>query len=191
MKYETLWSIHDLPSATSSSTVFIWIVFISASLIGVTLFFKKSLVKANADIGIIRFGLISFLLLGSTGSVYMNYFSNISEFEEREKILRSSQKIEGSVHSHQLSFRNTRLGSVENESFSIDTVSFYLSDELLSRFNTFSNTNSGFIRNGFYLRITYSPNGLAFTRKNAILKIERIINPEKSFPIPVDAGPAQ
>lgn len=74
MKHETLLSIHHLPYATSSSTVFIWIVIISAGLIGATLFLKKSLVKANADIGIIRFGLISFLLLGYTGSVYLNLF---------------------------------------------------------------------------------------------------------------------
>jgi hypothetical protein len=191
MKYETLWSIHDLPSATSSSTVFIWIAIISACLIGATAVFKKTLLKADADIGVIQFGLISFLLIGLTGSIYIQFFTDINEFEEREKILRSSHKIEGRVHSHKISFRNTRLGSAENESFSIDTVSFYFSNELLSRFNTFSKTNAGLAHDGSYLRITYAPEGLGFTRKNAILKIERIKNPEKKFPMLIDIGSSQ
>lgn len=188
MNYETLWSIHDLPSATSSTTVLLWIVGISALLFGLTFYFKHYLIKANFDLNVIRFGLISFLILGLTGGIYIVFFSDINEYEEREKIIRSGLTIEGQVHTHKISYRNTRMGSVQNEYFKIDTVAFSFSDELLQRFNTFSEINSNYIRNGSWLRITYAAEGLAFNRKNAILKIERILNPAKKFPILFDIG---
>ncbi|MOA27907.1 hypothetical protein D3C78_1488130 [compost metagenome] len=73
--------------------------------------------------------------------------------------------MEGEITNFERSIVQKRYGTVTFESFQVDSIKFSYDDYLGRKFNRFSITND-VIRNGLYVRITYTKSS------NSIQKIE-------------------
>jgi len=108
-------------------------------------------------------------------SIYLKFFTIDKTSEEVARILNSpnTQKIEGVISNFSRVTEQKRYGSVDTESFSVDSVNFSYSDALLGKFNSFGKTHNGVLYNGVSVRITYLKGNREYYDKDLqILKIE-------------------
>ncbi|HPW97980.1 MAG TPA: hypothetical protein PK218_05415 [Flavobacterium sp.] len=166
MTYETYWSLLDTSAKSIRSyDVFLYIIVISFIAWLVTKKFKKS----NGDIEkliLLWFAGIVFAI-SLSGFIYLKLYDNDESYENTRKFLESSQveRVEGIITNFNSGPIASRRG-VTQESFLVDSIYFYYSDELLGRFNQFGKTNNGVLKNGLQVRITYGGN------RHQIYKIE-------------------
>lgn len=156
MEYKKYWSIADL-GANSLKT---YDVCLYAAVLFVILFIlTKKFKKADQDYeksiilwatGIIGFGaLFAF--------VFLKFFTVDNSDQQIQKILQSDNVaiVEGTISEFESVRPLSQRGVVTHERFVVDSVEFSYSDELLGRFNRFTETNNGVFSNGLHVRITY------------------------------------
>ena len=167
MTYETYWSILDSPSKSIRSyDVFLYIFVVSF----ITWFLIKKFKKPKGDIEksiLLWFtGILFFFSIAAF--VYLKVYDKDESYESTKRFLESSSvgKIEGVIENFQRYSPARARGIVTQESFTVDSIQFTYSDELLGRFNGFTKTNNNVFRNGLSVRITYGK------RDHEILKIE-------------------
>lgn len=167
MEYSKYWSIADLGTNSLKShevCLYVAILFILAFIL------TKKLKKSNQDyektIILLGTGIIG---LGAIlGFVYLKFFIIDTTDQRIHKILNSKNVaiVEGTISNFKSIRPLSKRGIVTQESFTVDSVNFSYSDELLGRFNRFSKTNNGVFKNGLPVRITYGKG------KNEILMVE-------------------
>lgn len=167
MNYYTYWSVLDLPSnSIKTFDVFLYIAIITI----IAWLLIKKLKKQNEDYekSILLWSIGFLFVLSSFILIYLKLYTIDNSDERIRESLASEQvgKIEGVLSNFNRTFVQKKLASITYESFNVDSVKFSYSDQLLGRFNTYSNTNDDIIKNGLKVRITY--------RKidNELLKIE-------------------
>ncbi|WP_162127681.1 hypothetical protein [Flavobacterium phycosphaerae] len=156
MEYKKYWSIADLGTnslKTDEVCLYIAIFFILAFIL------IKKFKKADDDYektillwatGIIGVG--AFL-----GFIYLKFFTIDYSDQRVQKLLNSNNvgRVEGVISNFKRFRPLSQKGVVTHESFVVDSVEFSYSDEVLGRFNRFSETNNGVFRNGLPVKITY------------------------------------
>ena len=167
MEYKKYWSIADL----GTNTLKTYEVFLYTAILFIILFILcKKFKKANQDYekaiilwatGIIGFGALF-------GFVYLKFFTIDSTDQRILKTLKSNNVavIEGIISEFESVKPLSKRGIVTQENFVVDSIDFSYSDEVLGRFNRFSETNNGVFRNGLPVRITYGK------AKHEILMVE-------------------
>jgi hypothetical protein len=155
MTYETYWSILDTPAKSIRSyDVFLYIIAISLIAWLLVKKFKKS--DGNIEkLILLWFTGILFICSGS-GFIYLKIYDKDESYQNTKKLLESSAvgRVEGNISDFRSVLVNAR-HMVTRESFTVDSIDFTYSDELLGRFDRFSKTNSGVLRDGLPVRITY------------------------------------
>lgn len=166
MRYHTYWSVLDLPSKSIRSyDIFLFIIIFS--LVGWFLIKKFKNSDGNIEKSILLWFTAILFTFSLTGFIYLKIYDKDISYENTRKLLESSQvaKVEGKItnfHSYSIASRR----GVTQESFTVDSIEFSYSDELLSQFNQFGKTNNGLLKNGLPVRITYGKD------RHEILKIE-------------------
>ena len=91
------------------------------------------------------------------GFVYLKFFTIDCTDQRIQKILQSDNVaiVEGTISEFESVRPLSKKGIVTHESFVVDSIDFSYSDELLGRFNRFTETNNVVFRNGLPVRITY------------------------------------
>ncbi|MCD9853708.1 hypothetical protein LUD75_03275 [Epilithonimonas sp. JDS] len=168
MEYYTYWSIHDSPSSTASSTIFLIILILSLCLFLSILKFKKS--DFEKKLYLTLSGL--FLIISCFGYFYLKLI--IEDDTRNEKRLnelldaKTLQKVEGKISNYQRTVVYVRNGKDTSESFTVGSVGFRYIDNALYEFNHFGGNHSGTFYNGLRVRITY----IKGDEMNEIKKIE-------------------
>ena len=166
MKYETYWSILDSPALSIRSHDISLCLFIISTLSWILIRkFKKD--KDNVEKTILLWFTGIIILISTSSFVYLKLYDKDSSYNNAVKLLESSKvrRVEGLISNFQRGRITSRRG-VEFESFRVDTIDFYYSNELLGKFNQFGNTKNSIFKNGLPVRITYGK------EHNKILKIE-------------------
>lgn len=166
MRYHTYWSVLDLPSKSIRSyDIFLFIIIFS--LVGWFLIKKFKNSDGNIEKSILLWFTAILFTFSLTGFIYLKIYDKDISYENTRKLLESSQvaKVEGKITNFQSYSIASRRG-VTQESFTVDSIKFSYSDELLSQFNQFGKTNNGLLKNGLPVRITYGKD------RHEILKIE-------------------
>ncbi len=166
MKYETYWSILDTANKSIRSyDVFLYVIVISL----ITWILIKKFKKSNGDIekSILLWSAGIVFTLSTSAFVYLKMYDKDESYENTKRLLESSRvgKIEGVIENFQNGVIASRRG-VKYESFTVDNIDFYYSNELLGQFNSFGKVDDGVLKNGLPVRITYGK------ENNKILKIE-------------------
>jgi hypothetical protein len=156
MKYKKYWSIADL----GTNSLKTYDVCLYAAVLFVILFilikkFKKADQDYEKSIILWATGIIGFGALFAF--VYLKFFAIDNTDQQIQKILQSDNVaiVEGTISEFESVRPLSQRGVVTHESFVVDSVKFSYSDELLGRFNRFTETNNGVFRNGLHVRITY------------------------------------
>ena len=156
MEYKKYWSIADLgTNLLKTYDVCLYVAILFVILFILTKKFKKADQDYEKLIILWATGIIGFGAL--FGFVYLKFFTIDSTDQRIQKILQSDNVaiVEGTISEFE-SFRPlSQKRIVTHESFVVDSVDFSYSDELLGRFNRFTETNNGVFRNGLPIRITY------------------------------------
>jgi hypothetical protein len=167
LNYYTYWSVLDLPSnSIKTFDVFLYIAIITM----IAWLLIKKLKKQNEDYekSILLWSIGFLFVLSSFILIYLKLYTIDNSDERIRESLASEQveQVEGVLSNFNRTFVQKKLASITYESFNVDSVKFSYSNQLLGRFNTYSNTNDDIIKNGLKVRITY--------RKidNELLKIE-------------------
>jgi hypothetical protein len=167
MEYKKYWSIADL----GTNALKTYEVFLYTAILFIILFILcKKFKKANQDYekviilwvtGIIGSGAL-------LGFVCMKFFTIDSTDQRIQKILISNNVavVEGIISEFESIKPLYKRGMVTQEYFVVDSIDFSYSNEVLGRFNRFSDTNNGIFRNGLPVRITYGK------AKHEILMVE-------------------
>lgn len=156
MEYKKYWSIADLGTNSLKSyevCLYVAILFIAAFIL--TKKFKKLNQDYEKTILLWSCGIMGFGALFAF--VYLKFFLTDPTDQRIQKTLHSNNVliIEGTISEFESVRPLSKRGVVTKESFVVDSVEFSYSDELLGRFNRFSETNNGVFRNGLPVRITY------------------------------------
>jgi len=167
MNYRTYWSISDLPTnSIKSFEVFLLISTISL----LTWIITKKYKKNNEDYEKLILLWVSGLVFSFSIAIFFYLkFWTVDYSEQRiQKLLNSSKvsKVEGKISDFKSFIPLSRRCAVTIESFKVDSIQFQYEDALLGRFNSFSKTNNGILRDGLSVRITYGK------IKHEILKVE-------------------
>lgn len=174
MEYYTYWSIHDSPSSTSSSFVFLTIFIISLFVFLSILKFKQKDFEKKFYLSLVSL----FLILSFFGYVYLEFFVNDAVQNEKrlETILKSNQIkiVEGKISNYERSIVYARNGKDTNERFTVDSVRFQYIDNALYEFNHFGGNHSKIFRDGLKVKITY----LKGDKLNEVKKVEIAKNQE-------------
>ena len=164
MKYETYWSVLDTANKSIRSYhVFVFIILISL----ISWILIKKFKKSNGDIekSILLWSIGIVFTISTSAFFYLKINDRDESYKNTERILKSSNvmKVEGLIKNFKNGIARRR---VRYESFTVDSVNFYYSDELLGKFNSFGDVGSGVLKNDLPVRITYEK------ENNKILKIE-------------------
>ena len=156
MEYKKYWSIADLGSnSLKTYDVCLYVAILFVILFILTKKFKKADQDYEKSIILWTTGIIGFGAL--FGFVYLKFFTIDSTDQRIQKILQSNNVaiVEGTISEFESVRPLSQRGVVTHESFVVDSVEFSYSDEVLGRFNRFTETNNGVFRNGLPVRITY------------------------------------
>ena len=156
MEYKKYWSIADLGSnSLKTYDVCLYVAILFVILFILTKKFKKADQDYEKSIILWATGIIGFGAL--FGFVYLKFFTIDSTDQRIQKILQSNNVaiVEGTISEFESVRPLSQRGVVTHESFVVDSVEFSYSDEVLGRFNRFTETNNGVFRNGLPVRITY------------------------------------
>ena len=167
MEYKKYWSIADLgTNSLKTYDVFLYVAILFIILFILTKIFKKADQDYEKTIILWATGIIGSGAL--FGFVYLKFFTIDSTEERIQKILNSENVaiVEGTISEFESVRPLSKRGVVTKESFVVDSVEFSYSDEVLGRFNRFSETNNGVFRNGLPVKITYEK------AKHEILMVE-------------------
>lgn len=168
MEYYTYWSIHDAPSSTASSTIFLIILIISLFLFLSILKFKKS--DSEKKLYLVLSGL--FLIISCFAYFYLKLIieDDIRNEKRLNELLQAKtvQTVEGKISNYQITVVYARNGKDTNESFTVDSVRFQYIDNALYEFNHFGGNHSKTFHNGLKARITY----VKGEKMNEIKKVE-------------------
>lgn len=156
MEYKKYWSIADL-GANSLKTydVCLYVAVLFVILFILTKKFKKADQDYEKSIILWATGIIGFGALFAF--VYLKFFTIDNSDQQIQKILQSDNVaiVEGTISEFESVRPLSQRGIVTHERFVVDSVEFSYSDELLGRFNRFTETNNGVFSNGLQVRITY------------------------------------
>ena len=167
MKYKTYWSILDLPSSTSSDSVFF--VMLIISLFTFLLIWKCKKSDFDEKLLLILTGL--FVVLSLPAFLYLKFFVRDNTTKRLTDFLNSNKvtKIEGKISEYNVTYSYRRNnGKSATESFKIDSVFFENDNNELYQFNHFGGIHNDVFHNGLNVRITYIKGQF----KNEIQKIE-------------------
>jgi hypothetical protein len=167
MEYKKYWSIADLPNySLRAYEVFFYISILFILVFILIKIFKKNNEDYEKTIILWATGIIGVGAL--IGFVYLKFFTEDLTDQRIQKILNSKNVVvvEGNISNFQSERPLSRRGTVTQESFTVDSVKFSYSDEVLGRFNRFSQTQNGIFHNGLPVRITYGK------EKHEIIMIE-------------------
>ncbi len=167
MEYKKYWSLAELgTNSLKSYDVCLYVAFIFCIIFILTKKFKKTDQDYEKSMVLWATGIISFIAV--FGFVYLKYFTIDSTDQRIQKILKSDNVaiVEGTISDFERVRPLSQRGIVTHESFVVDSVEFSYSDELLGRFNRFTETNNGVFRNGLPVRITYGK------KKHEIVMVE-------------------
>jgi hypothetical protein len=167
MEYKKYWSIADLgTNSLRTYEVFLYVAILFIFFFILTKKFKKADQDYEKAIILWATGIIGFTAF--FGFVYLKFFTIDTTEKRIQKILQSDNVaiVEGTISEFESTRPLSKRGIVTRESFVVDSVEFSYSDELLGRFNRFSETNNGVFRNGLPVRITYGK------EKNEIIMVE-------------------
>lgn len=167
MEYKKYWSIAELgTNSLKTYDVFLYITILFIIFFILTKKFKKADQDYEKSIILWATGIVGFCAF--FGFVYLKFFTIDTTDQRIQKILQSDNVaiVEGTISEFESVKPLSQRGVVTRESFVVDSVEFSYSDELLGRFNSFTQTNNGVFRNGLPVRITYGK------AKNEILMVE-------------------
>jgi hypothetical protein len=167
MEYKKYWSIADLgTNSLRTYEIFLYVAILFIFFFILTKKFKKADQDYEKAIILWATGIIGFAAF--FGFVYLKFFTIDTTEKRIQKILQSDNVaiVEGTISEFESTRPLSKRGVVTRESFVVDSVEFSYSDELLGRFNRFSETNNGVFRNGLPVRITYGK------EKNEIIMVE-------------------
>lgn len=156
MEYKKYWSIADLgTNSLKTYDVCLYVAILFVILFILTKKFKKAEQDYEKLIILWATGIIGFGAL--LGFVYLKFFTIDCTDQRIQKILQSDNVaiVEGTISEFESVRPLSKKGIVTHESFVVDSIDFSYSDELLGRFNRFTETNNVVFRNGLPVRITY------------------------------------
>ena len=154
MEYYTYWSILDTPSNSISTTSICLILSILFLLTLIAIIkFKESGFEKKLYVVLTTL----FLTLSIPAYFYLKFFVKDNTEQRINKILSSPTvgKVEGVIKKFNRRFEYKKQATVTFESFEVDSIKFAYADYLLGKFNQFSETNNGVLKNGINVRITY------------------------------------